>query len=293
MPFVKKAANASTKTIKRYYSWAGGLRNNKARLGAQFAPLLLLLSILSASIVGGESSQNAIEPQPKRIETASVEEIEKPIATEVKAPSAIYPITAVKTGLDFQYTYGGELKVYPDKTVIEATWTPACGDSSPVDYQTQKFTYTFTSGNSQMETRNEYSDCFGNEGVSSESDPYRVDPDGTIRVDLIEPSDGSLIREDFIVITGGPDPVGKTVSQSNVKATDKGSPDTLYTSEPEIETPIEETVEEEVYVEQTAPAVYYSTCKEYNDAGLGNFTPDDPEYTSKRDRDSDGIACEF
>ena len=293
MTFVKKAADASTKTIKRYYSWAGGIKNKKARLGTQFAPPLLLLLLLGAVIGGEESGQNAIAPQPEKIEAAAVEQTEKPIATEVKAPSATYPITVIKTGLDFQYTYEGELKVYPGKTVIEATWTPECGESAPVDYQTQKFTYALPSDSSQMEIRNNYSDCLGNEGINNEDAPYRVDPDGTIRADLIEPSDGSLIREDFIVITGGPAPEGETVSESGVKSTDNGDPDTLYASEPELETPVEETIEEEVYVEQAAPAVSYSTCKEYNNAGLGNFTPSDPEYTSKRDRDGDGIACEF
>lgn len=293
MPFAKKAANASTKAIKRYYSWARGLQNKKARLGAQFAPPLLLLWILGASIGGKESSQSVIAPQPKRIETASIEKAETPIAIEVKAPSATYPVTVTKTWLDFQYTYEGELKVYPDKTVIEAIWTPECGASASVDYQTQKFTYTLPSGSSQMETQNEYSGCLGNEGVSNESDPYQVDPDGTIRVDLIEPSDGSLIREDFIVITGGPAPAGETASKSDVESTDNRSSDTLYATGPELEIPMEETIEEEAYAEQAAPAVAYSTCKEYNSVGLGNFTPGDSEYTSRRDGDGDGIACEF
>ena len=293
MPSLKKATNASIRSIKRYYSWAGGLKNKKVRLGTQLAPPLLLLVLLGAVIGSEESGQNAMAPQPTKIEAAAVEQTEKPTATAVKAPIATYPITVVKTGLDFQYTYEGELKVYPDKTVIEATWTPECGDSAPVDYQTQKFTYTLPSGSSQMEIRNEYSDCLGNKGVNSENAPYRVDPDGTIKADLIEPSDGSLIREDFIVITGGPAPEGGAVSESSVDSADESASDTLYASEPELETPVEETIEEEVYVEQATPAVSYSTCKEYNNAGLGNFTPSDPEYTSKRDRDSDGIACEF
>ena len=38
---------------------------------------------------------------------------------------------------------------------------------------------------------------------------------------------------------------------------------------------------------------FYFTCKEYNASGYGNFTPSDPEYTSRRDHDGDGIACEF
>lgn len=77
-----------------------------------------------------------------------------------------------------------------------------------------------------METKKEYSDCFGKEGVSTESDPFKVDFDGTIRVDLIEPSDGSLIRENFIVIMGEPAP------DAAVSAVEAGSVDTSY-SEPE------------------------------------------------------------
>lgn len=42
-----------------------------------------------------------------------------------------------------------------------------------------------------------------------------------------------------------------------------------------------------------APPVSYRTCKEFNAAGYGDFRPGDPEYTARRDRDNDGIACEF
>jgi len=35
------------------------------------------------------------------------------------------------------------------------------------------------------------------------------------------------------------------------------------------------------------------TCKELNEMGLGNFRPGDPNYTPGRDRNNDGVACEF
>ena len=34
------------------------------------------------------------------------------------------------------------------------------------------------------------------------------------------------------------------------------------------------------------------TCKELRAMGLSDFRPGDPNYTLKRDRDNDGIACE-
>lgn len=34
------------------------------------------------------------------------------------------------------------------------------------------------------------------------------------------------------------------------------------------------------------------SCKALKAQGLGPFYPGDPNYTSKRDRDNDGIACE-
>lgn len=292
MSFFRKATHASIKAITRYYSWARGLRNKRARLTATFAPPVIILGLIGASVVSEEPSQKVAEPQPERIETASAKKVEEPLATEVKAPDATYPITVVKTGEDFQNTYEGELKVYSGKTVIEATWKPECGPAASVDYQTQKFTYTFASGSSEIEIQNNYSDCLGNEGITTDNYPYQVDTDGTIRADLVE-TDGYLIRKDFIIITGGPAPEGETVSEVDVKPTanDDYHAEPLYAAEPEQEPQTEKV--EEVYTEPAAPAVYYSTCGEYNDAGLGNFTPADPEYTSKRDRDGDGVACEF
>ena len=69
-----------------------------------------------------------------------------------------------------------------------------------------------------IEIQNKYSDCLGNEGITTDNYPYQVDPDGTIRANLVE-TDGSLIRKDFILITGGPAPEGETVSKVDVKPT--------------------------------------------------------------------------
>lgn len=56
-----------------------------------------------------------------------------------------------------------------------------------------------------------------------------------------------------------PVPAGETVSESDVEFIDGSPLDALYASESEFETSVKETTEEEVYVEQTAPAIYYST----------------------------------
>ena len=256
-----------------------------------FAPPLLIIGAL-ASVTSPEATTYQTTTLPQQHDNGVASEPNTFIASE--EPITTYPVTVVKTGLDFQYTYEGELKAYSDKTVIEATWTPECGDSAPVDFQTQRFTYTLPTSSSQMETKNEYSDCFGQEGVSHQSDPYQVDADGTIRVDLVEPSDGSLIREDFIVITSGPIPEERTVSETIADPADEAS-DIPYAADLDAEpqTAVAESIEEELQVESVQPTVYYSTCKEYNEAGLGNFTTSDPEYSSRRDRDKDGIACEF
>lgn len=58
-----------------------------------------------------------------------------------------------------------------------------------------------------------------------------------------------------------------------------------------------ESVVAPVYFAPPAPQAtdgYISgTCKQLNVMGLGNFLPGDPNYNSSRDRDNDGIACEF
>nr|WP_228025235.1 excalibur calcium-binding domain-containing protein [cf. Phormidesmis sp. LEGE 11477] len=114
-----------------------------------------------------------------------------------------------------------------------------------------------------------------NQGTLNDTDTYRIDSEGTIRVDLID-DDGSLLLEDIIVIVGGPAP------QATVEPEDE------VVSAPEPE-PISEP--EPVYTPPARPV--YRTCKDYNAAGYGNFVSGDPEYTSRRDRDGDGVACEF
>lgn len=240
--------------------------------------------LLAVSMPQEVTNEKATTLQSEETEVISV--AEEPVAAEVEVPDATYPVTVVDTGLDFQHTYDGELQVYPDKTVIKATWRSRCGDIAPVDYQSQRFTYTLPSNSSQMAIRNEYSDCFESEGVLTESNPFQIDPDGTIRVDLIEPSDGSLIMEDSIVITGGPVPETEADAESEqVYVEPAPEPEPAYESEP-YDTG-------ELGGSGLSDLAQYSTCAEFNSAGLGNFTPDHPSYTSSRDRDQDGIACEF
>ena len=67
------------------------------------------------------------------------------------------------------------------------------------------------------------------------------------------------------------------------------------TAEPEPAT-IPEPVLSLSFTEEVAPTASrpsYSTCKDYNAAGYGNFSRSDLEYSSRRDRDGDGVACEF
>ena len=253
-----------------YYRWAAGLENRKASVAAMSVPPVLLLALM---IGGGADSSSTPEQivatESEQTEVLSTSSLEKVIP----APEATYPVTVTRSGADFQNTFDGTMEVYPDKTVVTATWSPECGEGAPVAQQTQKFTHTMPAGSFEMETTREFSDCMNNEGTLSETDTYRIDSDGTIRVDLID-DDSSLIREDFVVIEGGP------------------APEVIVETPPEPEPVEEEYYEPEpVYAPPSRPT--YSTCAEYNSAGRGNFTPSDPEYSNRRERDNDGIACEF
>lgn len=260
---IKKGYRSIEGCIKGYYQWAGNLPKGRGRrtLG-RVAPAILLLGIISIAsgestepkLVDNATTQVAVEPIKEKakanltepnVPKVAVEPAEKETKADlVESDVTAYPVTIVKTGEDFQYTYSGELKVYADKAVIEATWQPECGDVAPVDFQTHRITYTLNSDSSTVDTTGNFSDCFGKEGVlKDDSDPYQVDSDGTIRVDLIEPSDGSLVRKDFIVITGGPTPSSEDKVSRETNQTDKSKPvDEQYASEPQMEeAPIEKT----------------------------------------------------
>ena len=259
-------------TTAAYYKWAAGLKSRKMSVGAMAAPPVLLLLLMIGS--GADSSpldrSAGVEPDPIT-ESAPIE----PIESIAASPDATYPVTVTRSGLDFSNTFDGIMEVYPDKTVVVATWTPECGDTAPVAQQTQKFTHTMLPGSFEIKTAKEFSDCMNNRGALYETGTYQIDSDGTIRVDLID-DDGSLIRQDFTVIRGGPAP--EVVVAPELDLAPEPEEEVYY--EPETD-----------YASSGIPA--YSTCKDYNDAGYGNFVPGDPEYTSRRDRDNDGIACEF
>ena len=133
--------------IAAYYRWAAGLQSKKISVGAMAAPPVLLLLLMIGSGADSSPSERAavVEPEPIA-ESVPVERLE-PITV---SPDAVYPVTVTRSGLDFSNTFDGIMEVYPDKTVVVATWTPECGDTAPVAQQTQKFVHTMPSGSFNM-----------------------------------------------------------------------------------------------------------------------------------------------
>ena len=105
--------------------------HRKARLAAVFSPPALIIGLILSVF-----SSEATTRQPTTLSSQQSHELASKPSELVKTeePSATYLITVVKTGLDFQYSYEGELEVYAGKTTIEATWAPECGDSASVDF---------------------------------------------------------------------------------------------------------------------------------------------------------------
>ena len=268
--------------IKAYYKWAGNLPKGKGRrtLG-RVAPALLLFILIPVG--GGEPTE------PTQANKQATSAVVEPVRAEAETSSietnlSSYPVTIVRTGLDFEYTYEGTLVVYADKTVIEATWRSECFTPAQLNETTNEYTYTILTDSSTLEVENNFTDCLaGEKGVLNDEYPVVIDSDGTIRADAIE-SDGTIIVKDSIVITGGPAP----------EQVNKISQDIERDSEPIAEQDESEPQVEEIegYTDPIPQAVYYSTCKEYKAAGLGPFTADDPQYEAKLDRDKDGLACE-
>ena len=76
------------------------------------------------------------------------------------------------------------------------------------------------------------------------------------------------------VVTPSPKPVTSPTSTSSVSES---------TPEPQVDaTPVDK--EASGYVD--------GTCKDLRSMGLSDFRPGDPNYSTSRDRDNDGIACE-
>ena len=274
---------------KAYYKWAGNLPKGKGRrtLG-RVAPALLLFILIPAG--GGEPTEPT--QTNKHATSAVVEPVRAEAETsliDTNLPS--YPVTIVRTGLDFEYTYEGTLRAYADKTVVEATWRSECFAPAQLNETTNEYTYTILTDSSTLEAENNFTDCLaGEKGVLSDTYPVEIDSDGTIRADAIE-ADGTIIVKDSIVITGGPAPkqvskISQGIEQDSEPVTEQDEPTTeQYEPEPQVE-------DVEVYVAPAPQPVRHSTCKEYKAAGLGPFTVDDPQYEAKLDRDKDGLACE-
>jgi hypothetical protein len=85
-----------------------------------------------------------------------------------------------------------------------------------------------------------------------------------------------------------------------LEATTEPEPEVYVEPEPEPEVYVEPEPEPEVYVEPE-PEMFVEpsgsgyvggSCKDLAASGLGPFYPGDANYTSQRDRDNDGVACE-
>jgi hypothetical protein len=211
----KKLAKDATAQVEKYYHWAATIENTRWRRVARLGPPgLIALMIIVGTFSEEPTFYKDQEREPEGVSEAeafSVKEdqavsntLEKPSVDKEVDSVPTYPITVVKTGLDFQNTFQGKLKVYPEKTVVEAYWYPECGESS-VSTQTRTFTFVLPNDSTTASINDEWNpDCFGGQGERDTSNPYQIDPDGVIRIDSVEPSDGSIIVKDAVVITGGP-----------------------------------------------------------------------------------------
>ena len=105
------------------------------------------------------------------------------------------------------------------------------------------------------------------------------------------------------------EPVARTAPQPAYKYDDQfestggDSPDSTPEVEPTVATQPQPSVEPEPEVPELEPVIapepittgtgfVSGTCKDLKAQGLGPFYPGDANYTNKRDRDNDGIACE-
>lgn len=101
----------------------------------------------------------------------------------------------------------------------------------------------------------------------------------------------------FLMFTSGADL--KTETTTTPSAAEQTEEQTEVTIEPVPSSVPEATrldparsVESRRVLEQEG-AFVSGSCKELNARGLGNFQAGDPNYSSRRDRDNDGLACEF
>lgn len=89
-----------------------------------------------------------------------------------------------------------------------------------------------------------------------------------------------------------------TPSETPSAASDDASPTPEETVEPEpaVEEPLEEPAEEPAppapTPEPTQAPVHFSSCKQAREAGAAPLYRGDPGYSSRLDRDNDGVACE-
>lgn len=187
----------------KYYKWAGGLRDNRVRLGAQLLPPVLLLWLVG-SVFGGGSVP---ELQSRVIENEN--DAGRATGTETSIEDRgeyieTVPYSIKRSGLDFKNVFDGSLFRYQNKQILTGNYTYRCGPSAPVPSATQNITYIIPDSGDQLtiEVLNA-TNCFGQK--SSRPDRYAmsfsIDEDGIIRADAIEPSNGNIIVKDALVAT--------------------------------------------------------------------------------------------
>ena len=102
-------------------------------------------------------------------------------------------------------------------------------------------------------------------------------------------------------IVASPSPVAVVSSSPSPVATPSPSPSTVISSPKPVPSPTvfssvsESTPEQKVEAtpESKETSGYVAgTCKDLRAMGLSDFRPGDPNYSTSRDRDNDGIACE-
>ena len=102
-------------------------------------------------------------------------------------------------------------------------------------------------------------------------------------------------------IVASPSPVAVVSSSPSPVATPSPSPSTVISSPKPVPSPTvvssvsESTPEQKVEAtpaDKETSGYVAGTCKELRAMGLSDFRPGDPNYSTSRDRDNDGIACE-
>ncbi|KAM3106174.1 excalibur calcium-binding domain-containing protein [Phormidesmis sp. 146-33] len=114
---------------------------------------------------------------------------------------------------------------------------------------------------------------------------------GALIITSCQPSTDQAQSPPTVTPSVSPSPLpSPKVIEPSVKAEVKPSPvETQLTQTEATPTPMPE---ETIAPVQEKSGYVAGTCKELKAQGLSDFRPGDANYTAKRDRDNDGVACE-